>query len=1136
LAVCRKKNINFNISLGPFGNTAYSTTISAHRTISVSSFRLNIANMVDRLVNAAVRETGGCGAVASHICDALHRSSFLLDFIIESMLMYTSWLVKLDRRTRERLSFAANTRLDSARMMLIKSKACETQATFRRLRFRFGGTRSIIEHSDMVCIISTRMWFGRATHRIKFERAIRPGRIRYVAEVFENQTLNSDGNWKHVEGNWYSDESGTAKLVKGLDHILPPPHWVFTPFLARYSTHNELCNVPTSCLRVCVCKSAQPREARATKLGADAFAATFSADLGDATEPADSIWKHSNICRAFSTHFTFGKLRSAGGTTYCKKIDLARPYYSGINGRALCGGWEWRGKWVVDRTRLTDPEGWVYSTQNNFDEDIIDTLDYVEHTEDRFRCRRLKRQRVIIADLTRLIEPGRNSDSPCWEYARTLYDPLHWQQKPDDKFRRRLMRREMKPPSIEGYSLRRNIGIRIQQDKGREDASRNAEVESVEHEDETEGRKTARRSKNGKDSDETNEDCDKRESAGIDKGNRRTDCLPAGVYEVYDEASVWELRASILWGRDLLLDGAKSRRPFVRVVFRNRCIETAVVTSYVSPIWMETLVLLCGSVRNLRTNPPPIIVEVRSDELDKSEPFLGRFITMPSTCCTHHGRPPAIWFPLQFPDGATRGALLASFELFLHDRNQECSVPPRPANKNLLSSRYSADSSICPLFGQYTVHILCLGIRDYVSCSRLSAMQRAYVEVRIGDRVGRTDAIQQLKLNPNFARPVLTLDSVALPRRLCYAPPLTFSLHQLSPFPFASAVAVCEVTSFAKYLRKVPQEYEGEDVGWRNFDRVLRDEEAIEARMEFCAKEESNSIIDWWSKYYASIGDKRRAPGFDESGIQKLTVLESSLEDARNYHAFSDFIDTFTFVEPPSGKSEIRISPTSRGQLRARIYIQEKRDKSSQSYRRGDGTCDPYISVRCGNHKANTKKEVRIKDLNPIFGRLIEMKVDIPRDKKLIISVLDKHRILPGAARTLVLSWFATSQCITLQINQKIPVIDSEQEAECKKTPLQASQSLMAFILGGQEIEFELSNSPNFAEGKCETPKYHHHYLSCCDTCFPKLDCEIGHTEVDLEKRLFTRYRATVGLSSEYCINGLFPWRDNMSPLAILKR
>uniref|UniRef100_A0A914ZZZ4 C2 domain-containing protein n=1 Tax=Parascaris univalens TaxID=6257 RepID=A0A914ZZZ4_PARUN len=242
---------------------------------------------------------------------------------------------------------------------------------------------------------------------------------------------------------------------------------------------------------------------------------------------------------------------------------------------------------------------------------------------------------------------------------------------------------------------------------------------------------------------------------------------------------------------------------------RNRCIETAVVTSYVNPVWMETLVfypvLLCGSVRNLRTNPPPIIVEVRSDELNKSEAFLGRFVAMPFTCCAHHGRPSARWFSLQFPGGATRGALLASFELFLHDRNQECSVPPRPANKNSLSNRYSADSSICPLFGQYTVHIVCLGIRDYVSCSRLSAMQRAYVEVRIGDRVGRTETLRHLKVNPNFARPVLTLDNVALPRQLCYAPPLTFSLHQLSPFPFASAVAVCEVTSFAKYFRKVPQ-------------------------------------------------------------------------------------------------------------------------------------------------------------------------------------------------------------------------------------------------------------------------------------------------------------------------------------------
>ncbi|VDM47087.1 unnamed protein product [Toxocara canis] len=306
---------------------------------------------------------------------------------------------------------------------------------------------------------------------------------------------------------------------------------------------------------------------------------------------------------------------------------------------------------------------------------------------------------------------------------------------------------------------------------------------------------------------------------------------------------------------------------------------------------------------------------------------------------------------------------------------------------------------------------------------QLSALNTAYVEVRIGDRVGYTSTVKHLKRNPNFIRPLITLDNVVLPQQLCYAPPLTFSLHQLSPVPFISAVAACNVTSFAKYLRKVPKEYVRDEVGWSNFDRVLRDEENIEARMRLSAKEGANETIDWWSKYYASIGDEQRAPGFAESGIEKLTVFECALEEADGYREFSDFMDTFIFRELSSGKCDVSALPPPRAALRAKIYIRRKGGNSShttypplETYpdstrcllrvyvirafdlvsRRSDGTCDPYIAIRCGNRKISARKAARFKDLNPIFGRMLEMVVSIPRDKNLVISVLDRHRIFSG--------------------------------------------------------------------------------------------------------------------------------------------
>ncbi|XP_044517518.1 fer-1-like protein 4 [Gracilinanus agilis] len=211
--------------------------------------------------------------------------------------------------------------------------------------------------------------------------------------------------------------------------------------------------------------------------------------------------------------------------------------------------------------------------------------------------------------------------------------------------------------------------------------------------------------------------------------------------------------------------------------------------------------------------------------------------------------------------------------------------------------------------------------------------------------------------------------------------------------------------------------------------------------------------LDWWSKYYASLqelgdqmtmdeddnedaefsdmlnpfpGDmeiqdgvkvKAEGPVSQRKPIATLKIYSSPLED--EFGQFEDWLHVFplyrgrggrdgdgdedrpgypmgkfkgSFLIYPESKSlsEPRISlglPQNRPiKLLVRVYVVKA---TSLAPADPNGKADPYVVVSVGRDRKDTKERYIPKQLNPIFGEVLELNVSLPAETELLVAVFD---------------------------------------------------------------------------------------------------------------------------------------------------
>uniref|UniRef100_A0AAQ5YT86 Myoferlin like n=1 Tax=Amphiprion ocellaris TaxID=80972 RepID=A0AAQ5YT86_AMPOC len=412
-------------------------------------------------------------------------------------------------------------------------------------------------------------------------------------------------------------------------------------------------------------------------------------------------------------------------------------------------------------------------------------------------------------------------------------------------------------------------------------------------------------------------------------------------------------------------------------------------------------------------------------------------------------------------------------------------VPPRRGEK-----LYMVPQGIRPVVQLTAIEVLTWGLRN-MKTYQLATVSSPSLIVECGGEIVQTAAIKNFKNNPNFPGSVLLL-KVPLPKEEMYTPPIVLKVIDHRPFGRKPVVGQCTIDCLEDF-RCDPYRLNNEVEACMSArgihtcicchacSRIHSDtyeEFIISFLINFSGAmitavhgDVEEEAVDWWSKFYASVGEQKKCGPYLKKGYDTLQVYKSELEEVDQFQGLTDFCRTFNLqrgkiedeegdpsvvgefkgsfkIYPLPDDPEVPTPPRQFSQLPesepqeclVRIYVVRCIDLQPKDR---NGKCDPYVKITLGKKRLDDRDNYKPNTLNPEFGRMFELSCFLPQDKDLKISVYDYDLV--------------------------------------------------------------------------------------------SRDEKVGETVIDLENRLLSRFRSCCGLPQTYCVSGINQWRDQLKPSQILQ-